>query len=184
MFNKDLYNYIMETWNSMEEELSIKVPEGAYTIDIFTEHNVEKKRHIRWCVPITLYQLIEENPDKTQRLLYKYNYETVLFIIAYIYLKYHEDQTIDTLNIWWQWLLIKDGKRCKDERCEVRRFSRLEWKLLKLMDFRIDDYAIADDELYRKYYKTLDYDRRKNILVSVFYSKYFKDNVMKEMIKI
>lgn len=188
MFDKQLYTTITETWRDIKRKVNIDHIYRNEDINIFDEHNVMKTSHIEWSIPLTLYQLASSKKE-TIRLVEEYNYKVVLFCLAYIYIKYHDDFMIDILNVGWQLSIIEEWKNswdfkkrhCNYIKKRVKKFHRLEMSLLELMEYRFYDYAMDDDKLYRRYYGTIDKNERKNILVSTVFSKYFRDVVLKEL---
>lgn len=163
MDGKQLYNHIMIQWQSLHKKINIDVELDDDEINILTAHEIEEGTHMLWTVPVTLYQMIKCS-SKMEKIVNRYGYHISLFILSFIYSKYHNDDYIEYIQIWWQWRIACDDSA---EMMDSEFVYNLEKKFYKIMDHNMERWAIGSGDMYEEYYALKSSEQKREYLYRV-----------------
>jgi hypothetical protein len=162
MKGKELYKYICIQWQLLYKNINIDVILDENELNVFHTHDLVELSHIFWSVPVTLYQLLLNT--KISKLIDCEGYQIVLFVLALLYSKYHSDDSIVYEGIWWQWRIV-----CNDNSVMMKYeyLHNIEKKIIKLMNYDIENYAIGSGDIYDMYYLLDSQEEKKDYIYSI-----------------
>jgi hypothetical protein len=168
--NDEKFIDICDAWSTLKD----KIYEHRSTyerdeddLDILVDHDLDINNHINWSIPITMYQLSENKKEHIENLIKQYGYETLLFMLAYLYIKYHNDNSIYFTQVDWQWEHI-----CPDE-CyrDFNLVNEIERELLVAMDYQPDKWCMGSGDIFEEYYKKNCSEHKKKTMIKCMSSQ-------------